>query len=246
MTINEKLRQNYPELSASQLEIIGCTRGPLLVVAGPGSGKTLVLVMRALNILLQNLAKPEEMLICTFTEKAAFELRDRILEAARKLEYPGDLSGLRLGTIHSICNEFLRRYRHHTPLGNNYEVLDDLTQLMFIFENFKSIMGPEIEEKYLGRWTTRWTAIEGARKYFNKIAEELIDPRELIEATDPFLQAIGSAYQIYESTLYEKNRIDFAHQEKLFYHMLQDPLVGEAITNEIKYVMVDEYQDTNY
>ena len=246
MRVAEKLRKNYPELSDSQLEIIGHTHGPLLVIAGPGSGKTLVLVMRALNTLLQNLAEPKEILICTFTEKAAFELRDRISASAKKLGYLGDLSGLRLGTIHSICNEFLRRYRHHTPLGNNYGVLDDLTQLLFLFENFESVIGPKIDGKYLGRWTTRWTAIEGARNYFNKIAEELIDPKELIAASDPFLQAIGAAYQTYESTLYEKNRIDFAHQEKLFYHILHDRLVGETIINEIKYVMVDEYQDTNY
>jgi len=150
-----------------------------------------VLVIRALNILLQNLAEPKEILICTFTEKAAFELRDRISEAARKLGYLGDLSGLQLGTIHSICNEFLRRYRHHTPLGNNYEVLDNLTQLLFLYENFESVIGPAIDGKYLGRWTTRWTAIEGARNYFNKITEELVDSKELIATADPFLQIIG-------------------------------------------------------
>ncbi|MBI3328030.1 MAG: UvrD-helicase domain-containing protein, partial [Nitrospinae bacterium] len=84
MAIAEAILREFPELNEAQREAVGATEGPLLVIAGPGSGKTLVLVMRALNILLQGLAEPREVLLCTFTEKAAFELRDRLsLEDAR-------------------------------------------------------------------------------------------------------------------------------------------------------------------
>ncbi len=124
MSVTEQILTSFPDLDKSQLEAVGDTTGPLLIIAGPGSGKTLVLVVRALNILLQELTEPREMLICTFTEKTAFELRDRISAAAKKINYPGDLSDLLVGTIHSICNDFLMTYRHLTPLGNNYEVLD--------------------------------------------------------------------------------------------------------------------------
>lgn len=244
--VAKEIYKQFPKLSESQLEIIGHIYGPLLVVAGPGSGKTLVLVMRALNLLLLNLARPKEILICTFTEKAAFELRDRISEAAKKMGYFGDLSELRLGTIHSICNEFLRRNRHHTPLGNNYEVLDDLTQLLFLFEHFNEVIGSKIGGRYLGRWKTKWTAIRGAQRYFNKITEELIDTETLVVSDDLFLQKVGAAYQTYECKMYEKNRIDYAHQEKLFFNILCDPPIGESIIKDVKYVMVDEYQDTNY
>ncbi|MBI2357665.1 MAG: UvrD-helicase domain-containing protein [Deltaproteobacteria bacterium] len=117
MPIAEAILKEFPELNDSQREAVSHTDGPLLVIAGPGSGKTLVLVVRALNILLQGLAQPNEILLCTFTEKAAFEMRDRLSLAAKKLAYPGDLSELIIGTIHGICNDFLLRYRHRTPAG---------------------------------------------------------------------------------------------------------------------------------
>ena len=85
MSVTEQILTSFPDLDNSQLKAVGDTEGPLLIIAGPGSGKTLVLVVRTLNILLQGLAEPREMLICTFTEKAAFELRDRISAAAKKI-----------------------------------------------------------------------------------------------------------------------------------------------------------------
>jgi len=245
--IAEPILSEFPELNDPQKEVVSHPEGPLLVVAGPGSGKTLVLVVRALNLLLQRLAKPEELLLCTFTEKAAFELRDRIAVAAKRLGYQGDLSSLRIGTIHSLANQFLLQYRHRTPLGHNYEVLDELTQLLFIFENFEEILGPEEQDGgYLGRWRGRWQAIKGARDYFNKITEELIDPPAFLTDGDPFIQALGRSYQHYEELLLEKNHLDFPHQQKLFYQLLNDPELGPAIGRGIRYVMVDEYQDTNY
>ncbi|MBI4641150.1 MAG: ATP-dependent helicase, partial [Candidatus Tectomicrobia bacterium] len=246
MAIADAILREFPQLNEAQRDAVEHTEGPLLVIAGPGSGKTLVLVVRALNILLRGLAEPRQILLCTFTEKAAFELRDRLSLAAKKLGYQGDLSELLVGTIHGICNDFILRYRHQAPLGNNYEILDELTQLLFLFDHFDEILGPEENGKYLGRWSTRWTAIEGAKNYFNKITEELIDPTKLIYSRDLFAQAIGRAYQAYEVKLFETNRIDFAHQQKLFFQLLEDPEVGSAITDRIRYVMVDEYQDTNY
>ncbi|HUW12342.1 MAG TPA: ATP-dependent helicase, partial [Anaerolineae bacterium] len=246
MALAKAIRQEFPRLNPAQRKAAGAAEGPLLVVAGPGTGKTLVLVVRALNILLQKLAQPDQVLLCTFTEKAAFELRDRMSSTAAKLGYRGDLSGLLVGTIHGICNDFLLRHRHRTPLGSNYEVLDELTQLLFIFEHFDEIIGPEDEGPYLTRWRTRWTAIEGARRYFNKITEELVDPARLVKSADPFVQAIGRAHKVYARKLIEGNCIDFAHQQKLFLNLLDDSQVGPDISNGVRYVMVDEYQDTNY
>jgi DNA helicase-2/ATP-dependent DNA helicase PcrA len=158
------------------MQAVAHVNGPLLVIAGPGSGKTLVLVLRALNLLLEGHARPEEILLCTFTDKVAFELRDRLTNAAKQVGYTDDLSRLTIGTIHGISNDFLTQYRHHTRLGNGYRVLDELTQLLFLHEHFDEVIGPETAGKYLGRWATRWTAIEGVRGYINKITEEMIDP----------------------------------------------------------------------
>ncbi|MBM3853465.1 MAG: hypothetical protein FJ399_09945, partial [Verrucomicrobia bacterium] len=213
---------------------------------GPGSGKTFSLVLRTLNLLLLGKASPRELIVYTFTEKAAFELRDRISAAARKVGYTGDLSELHASTIHSLCNRLLTRHRHRTPLGSNYETLDELTQLLFVFDFFDEIIGPEANGKYLHKWSPRWTAIEGAVGYFNKITEELVDAAGVAEASDPFLRSLGVAYQRYQRALFRENRVDFAHLQKLVYDLLVDPAVAPAITSAIKYVMGDEYQDTNF
>ena len=240
------IRRHFPELNDSQQQAISLTEGPLLIIAGPGSGKTLVLVIRALNILLRGKAQPGEMVLCTFTEKAAFELRDRIAMSAKKLGYEGDLSQLQASTIHGMCNNYLMRYRHHTRLGHGYQVLDELTQALFLFDNFDAIVGPEQDGKYLGKWSTRWTAIKGLTEFFNKITEELVEPRALIASPDPFLRQLGQAYLAYEAQLQERNCIDFGHQQKLFWELLHDPDIAALVQAGTRYVMVDEYQDTNY
>lgn len=246
MSIASALVREYPAMNDTQRAIVTHDTGPLLVIAGPGSGKTFGLVLRAMNLLLQEKVSPRELVICTFTEKAAFELRDRASAAARKVGYAKDLSELRVSTIHGMCNRLLTTYRHHTPLGNNYETLDELTQLLFIFDNFDTIVGPAVGDRFLTKWKTKWTAIEGARGYFDKITEELVDPDQLVASSDPFLQAIGRAYKAYRQALLDNNRLDFAHQQKLVHDLLLLPDIHRKIADDIKYLMVDEYQDTNY
>ena len=248
MSIAPAILKHYPELICSQREVVGHLDGPLLVIAGPGSGKTFSIVLRALNLLLLDKAEPKEIVLCTFTEKAAFEMRDRLAAAARKVEYAGDLSELTVATIHGFCHQVLAQHRHRTELGHNYETLDELTQLLFIFEHFDDIIGPPDNDLFLTHWRTRWTAIEGARGYFDKITEELVDPCRLTASQDPFITAIGTAYQRYEQALFTANRVDFAHLQRLVYDLLDEhpgPDAG-AVSPDVRYLLVDEYQDTNY
>ncbi len=246
MTIAPAILEHYPDLSDAQREVVAHMDGPLLAVAGPGSGKTYSIVLRALNLLLLERATTNEIVLCTFTEKAAFEMRDRLSAAAQKVNYLGDLSELRVTTIHGLCNRILTQHRHRTVLGNSYETLDELTQLLFIFEHFDEIIGPEDSDLYLRRWKTRWTAIEGARGYFDKITEELVDPERLSSSPDPFTQGIARAYRAYETTLFANNRTDFAHLQSIVHGLLLQPEHSRALVSEIRYVLVDEYQDTNY
>ena len=167
----------------------------------------------------------------------------------RRSGYTGDLSELRVGTIHGICNAFVEEYRHRTPLGNAYETLDDLTQLLFIFEHFSDVVGEDAvdsEAPYLGRWSTKWRAIRGLKSYFDKITEELIDPEALTYSREPFVRDLGEAYLRYEKAMFRDNRVDFAHQQKLLFELLEDDEVRSRITGSVRYVLVDEYQDTNY
>jgi DNA helicase-2/ATP-dependent DNA helicase PcrA len=246
MTIALQIDRNYPDLNETQRQIVGHTDGPLLVIAGPGSGKTYSVVLRALNLLLLEKAQPRQIILCTFTEKAAFEIRDRLAAAARKVCFSGDLSELTATTIHSFCSRILSQHRHRTDLGHAYETLDELTQLLFVFEHFDKIVGRAENELFLRRWKTRWTAIEGTRAYFDKITEELVDPERLVASTDPFVRAIGEAYWRYERALVEANRTDFAHLQRLVFDLLREPTTAEAVTRDLRYLMVDEYQDTNY
>ena len=246
MSIAPAILKHYPELSESQRAVVGHLDGPLLVIAGPGSGKTHCIVLRALNLLLLGRAEPKQVVLCTFTNKAAFEMRDRLAAASRKARYGGDLSELTVSTIHGFCNQLLTRHRHRTELGHNYETLDELTQLLFIFEHFDEIVGPPEDGLFLNRWKTRWTAIEGVHGYFDKVTEELIDPGRLAASGDPFLSGIGFACQRYEQALLNANRVDFAHLQRLVYDMLDDPVNADAVSPDLLYLLVDEYQDTNY
>jgi DNA helicase-2/ATP-dependent DNA helicase PcrA len=234
----------YPDLDAAKHSIIAHGEGPLLVIAGPGSGKTFSLVLRTINLLLTGRAKPSELIVCTFTEKAAFELRDRIAEAARKVNYQGDLSELHVSTIHGLCNRILLESRHHTPLGAGYETLDELTELLFLFDEFDEIVASDAP--YFGRWNTKWRAIEGMRDYFDKVTEELVDPLELRSSADPFVAALGAGYERYRKQLFARNRVDFAHLQALVHGLLHDPDIGPTVMARFRYVLVDEYQDTNY
>ena len=242
MSIAPAILKHYPELIDSQREVVGHLDGPLLVIAGPGSGKTFSIVLRALNLLLLDKAEPKEIVLCTFTEKAAFEMRDRLAAAARKVGYAGDLSELTVSTIHGFCHRVLTQHRHRTELGHNYETLDELTQLLFIFEHFDDIVGPPDNDRFLNHWKTRWTAIEGARGYFDKITEEMVDPCRLTASHDPFIAAIGIAYQHYEKALLEANRVDFAHLQRLVYDLLDNRPDADAVSPDVRYLLVDEYQ----
>lgn len=246
MTIHPAILANYTDLNDDQKKVIGHLEGPLLVVAGPGSGKTYCIVLRALNLLLLGRARPEQIVMCTFTEKAAFELRDRLSTAAARVRYQGDLSQLHATTIHSLCNRILTRYVHRTRLGHNYETLDELTQLLFMFDHFDAIFGEPEDGKFLRRWSTKWTTIEGARQYFDKITEEVIDPVRLRGSADGFVSALGAAYERYEQSLWSNNRVDFAHLQSLVLRMFNSDEVADAVLRDIAYVLVDEYQDTNY
>ena len=240
------IEEHFPTLNDDQKSAIKATDGPVQIIAGPGSGKTFVLVLRTLYILLTGKAEPKGIVITTFTEKAAFELRDRIHQIANQLGFIAPFHEMKAGTIHGICSNFISQYRHRTPLQNNYELLDELTQNLFLYDHFDEIAAEPIGGLYLGKWRTKWTAIEGLVPYLNKITEELIEPVALTSSADEFIRALGKTYQRYRTKLFDENRLDFAHQQKIFLDMLQDAELEEKIKSEIKYIMVDEYQDTNY
>ena len=107
MTIAPAIQRLHPELDATQQEVVGHTGGPLLVVAGPGSGKTRSLERRAVNMLLLGEADPDELVLCTFGRDAALELAERFSVSAQACGIADAASGVRISTIHSLCHRIL-------------------------------------------------------------------------------------------------------------------------------------------
>ena len=239
--VKEKILTTFPDLNDQQKKAIFETEGPLLIIAGPGTGKTLVLVLRTAYLILSEKAEPSEIILTTFTEKASFELRDRISESARKLEIKASLHELKIGTIHSLCDFFISKYVAYTPLKKNYVILDDLTQQLFLYEKFEEIIG----NKFIEKWKSKWERIKRIIPYLNKITEELIDIEKL-KSGNTFHKKLAEAYLSYRDKLFENNKIDFPHLQKIFLDLLLNKEIYLKIKQKIKYIMIDEYQDTNY
>ena len=114
------------EANEQQRLVIESTESPLLVIAGPGAGKTKTLVDRVLHLIIDKNVPAENILVATFTEKAAKELVTRISNQALKLGKTVNISDMYVGTLHSIFLRFLEEYRQHTGLKRNYRVLDGI------------------------------------------------------------------------------------------------------------------------
>ena len=230
-----------------KLKAVFETDGPMLIIAGPGTGKTYTLVLRTLYLILSGRAKPSEIVLTTFTEKSAFELRDRLNLFAKRLDEKINLHELITGTIHSICDSFNNKFIQETPLKKNYTVLDDLTCSLFINEHFDDIIKPFHDgERYFGKWKGKWDTIGRIKTFYDKITEELIAAEKLTDSEDEFLCQLGKSYSKYKDLLIENNRIDFSFQQRIFYDLLQKKKIREKIASSIKFMLVDEYQDTNY
>src|SRR6202043_1949711 len=122
----------FDELNKEQKAIVSHKAGPLRVIAGPGSGKTHSLTLLAINLLVCQEAEPPQIILCTYTEKAARELEVRITKLASEVQYTKDITQLRVGTIHGICRSLVNKHLHRTHFGHDYEQLDQFTQKLLI------------------------------------------------------------------------------------------------------------------
>jgi len=229
-----------------QRQAIETIDGPLRIIAGPGSGKTHVLVLRALNLLACREVEPRRVVLITFTEKAARQLEDRLrLYASRLKGARVQLAEVNVGTIHWFCGTLLRKYH---PEFRRYEPMDQLGQVLFVYDRLEKIAGDlKVGTRYLGKWGSKSTAVEGIIPWFSKITEETIRAEQLLSSSDTFLQQLGLAYSRYKELLLADGHLDFS----LILRELHDLFAGDAqalaqAQDSFSYYMVDEYQDTNY
>ncbi len=219
-------------LNDEQRLAVETTEGPLLVLAGAGTGKTRVLTTRFAHILLTRRAFPGQVLAVTFTNRAAREMRERI---ASMLQEP--VEGLWLGTFHALCARMLRRHAEHVGLTSNFNIIDTDDQLRLL----KQVM----EAARLD--TKRW-APPALMAIIQRWKDRGLTPARITAAEDADF-ANGHAKQLYadyQSRLRALNVADFGD---LMLHMVEilrgHPDILADYHRRFRYILVDEYQDTN-
>ena len=237
----------HPELDGGQRELIGHLDGPTLGIAGPGSGKTLAVALRGANILLQGKAKPEELVLCTYSRAAAQELQERFLRLATAAGCPVDLTKVRIGTIHRLCRRILRSHAHSIGLGPDFRVLNEDEQWGLLTRRFDDVFGPDlgILEGEGWRWLEPRLVARHGRKHFERICDEMIDPGEMTGSATPFHAALGRCYLRYRDLILDEGQADFDHLHRWASELLADDRVVNPISGGIRHLICDEYQDTS-
>ncbi|WP_354005716.1 ATP-dependent helicase [Desulfofustis limnaeus] len=230
-----------------QLEAIQATEGPLLIIAGPGSGKTFTLVERVVYLIIEKGAEPESLFVVTFTEKAAAELTTRVSNRLLELGIRFNLHEMYLGTFHSICLRLIEEHREYTRLQRSFSLMDQFDQQYFLYQNLDPYGDIDNAQVILGDpGSSRWKRSESLVTWLNKATEEALDPAGLIKANDGAVQALGKCLQLYHHQLEEHNVLDFSGIQYEALLLLRNfPEVLRDLRGKIKYMMVDEYQDTN-
>lgn len=221
--------------------------GPLLIIAGPGSGKTHTLVERIVHLITTHGVAPEEILVSTFTEKAAAELITRVSSRLAALQVRVNLNEMYIGTLHSLCLRILDDHREHTRLKRSYSVMDQFEQQYLTYRRLKAYDKIEGSELVLGSPERgSWKRAEKLVSWVNKLNEELIAPETLLEHSDERLVALGRLFEEYLGWMERENLLDFSAIQVETWRLLdRHPEVLAKLQSQLRYLMVDEYQDTN-
>jgi DNA helicase-2/ATP-dependent DNA helicase PcrA len=233
-------------LNPFQKQVVDTKEGPLLVIAGPGSGKTATLVERIVS-LIKDAIPAEQIMISTFTEKAAKELITRVSNRLLTLDVDVNLNEMYIGTLHSIFLRLIEEYREYTSLKRNYRVLDQFDQNFLVFRNLNEYLKVDDPTCIIGTpFENRWAKANNLIRNISKVSEECLDVEVLCGAEEDEIRAIGEYYKIYQRQLIEENLLDFSTIQTETLRLLnENPFVLKSIQSKIKYIMVDEYQDTN-
>ena len=220
-------------LNKAQKEAVLYLNGPLLIVAGAGSGKTKVLTSRIANIIKEKRAFPNQILSVTFTNKAASEMQKRVSQILGS-----EATGLSwLGTFHSICAKLLRKHASAVNLNSNFTIIDTDDQIRLIKNICKSenIDIKQLSPRFIIAIIDRWKN----KGYYP--LEVKINTKDIYEKT------ILPLYKIYQQKLTDLNSCDFGD---LILHVVKilenNKEIREIYSKNFKFILVDEYQDTNF
>jgi DNA helicase-2/ATP-dependent DNA helicase PcrA len=222
-------------LNTEQARAVETTEGPLLILAGAGSGKTKTLTHRIAYLIANHKATPYNILAVTFTNKAAREMRERV--AVLLGENPDNRSFMPyMGTFHSICVRLLRQDGENIGLPRNFVIFDESDRLSAVKQASKTAM---IDEKSFPPRTLA-SLISTAKN-------DLVTPHEFLGAgSGPVHRAAAQIYPLYEKILKDAAALDFDDLIARTVYMLQtQTAIRKKWQQQFKYIMIDEYQDTN-
>ncbi len=218
-------------LNAEQKKAVETINGPLLILAGAGSGKTKTLTHRIANLLANNVT-PWNILAITFTNKAAKEMKERVYQLVGK-----DAEDIWISTFHSMCVRILRKDIHHLGYSNQFTILDSLDQLNLIKQVMRDL---NIDTKKMEPRAIL-SAISNAKN-------ELITPEKYANNVgDYFMQIVARVYERYQQRLVANNSLDFDDLIMVtvnLFRKVEDVL--HYYQRKFHYIHIDEYQDTNH
>jgi len=252
---------------SNQREAILHVNGPLFLTAGPGSGKTRVLLWRTLNLIVFHGVKPEEIFLSTFTEKAAYQLKEGLKTllaiVTNETGKPFDLAKMAIGTVHSICHRILsdRRFSVDAKRPRRPILLDELSQYFFLYgaRRWADLVSaghfqhPEAANKAINSFidqsesSSRHVAVTNCIALFNRFSEECLSPSEARRRTrDSEIRRLLAMYEYYLQAL-ETNGMFGAVDLSLLQQKAQELLTRSTHAEKLfKHAIIDEYQDTNY
>jgi DNA helicase-2/ATP-dependent DNA helicase PcrA len=217
-------------LNEAQRAAVTAPLGPVLVLAGAGSGKTRVLTHRAAWLILEHGVSPHGLMAVTFTNKAAAEMRGRIESL---LGMPAD--PLWIGTFHGLSHRMLRRHWREARLPQSFQILDDDDQQRLVR---RIIREQKLDEQ---RWVPR-----EVQNFINNNKDEGRRAKKLDDRNDPTRQQLIRLYALYEARCEQAGVVDFAELLLRSVEMLRDvPDLGDYYRERFGHVLVDEFQDTN-
>jgi DNA helicase-2/ATP-dependent DNA helicase PcrA len=225
--------QSYlADLNPAQREAVLTTEGPLLVIAGAGSGKTRVLTHRVAHLLATQGVKPNEILAITFTNKAAGEMKERV---ERNL---GPVArAIWIMTFHAACGRILRREAERLGYRSSFTIYDQADQVRLVKACLEEL------ERDPKRFVPR-----GIHAQISNAKNQLIGPADYASRVASFYdQTVADVYELYQRRLFASNAVDFDDMLMLTVNVLQRfPEAREKWAKSFRYVLVDEYQDTNH
>jgi DNA helicase-2/ATP-dependent DNA helicase PcrA len=224
--------QYLADLNPAQREAVLATEGPLLVIAGAGSGKTRVLTYRVAHLINAVGVKPNEILAITFTNKAAGEMKERL----QRLLGPSG-RGLWILTFHAACGRILRREAGRLGYRSNFTIYDQADQVRLVKQCLEEL------ERDPKRFTPR-----GIHSQISNSKNRLVHPDEYTARVQSFYdQTVAEVYDLYQRRLFASNAVDFDDLLMLTVDVLERfPEAREKWQKAFRYILVDEYQDTNH